>query len=210
MGSAVKPIKTGRRVQVGTSQPRRAASPIDKAKAYEVVWQDVAPLFEAARPIVGCCFVYFIGEPDGGPVKIGVSKDPVARLRGMQTGNPRRLRIERVLIGAQWIEKLLHEIWEEYAIKSARATGKSDVAPGTEWFEPIVRPNLLAVIATAAQNQINYIAGIPDDVDLIDVAELERCVRAAHGEHGIEAKRRDVLRYLANNGGGGIARGTRV
>lgn len=69
---------------------RRPQSPIDKAKGYEIIWPQVSQLFEAVRHFDNPSFVYLIGEADG-PLKIGVSKDPIARLRGMQTGNPQRL-----------------------------------------------------------------------------------------------------------------------
>jgi hypothetical protein len=82
-------------------------SPLDKAAGHEVAWRRVSDVFDAARQIRNCKFVYFIGEDDDGPVKIGVAKDPISRLRAMQTGNPRRLRVEHVLVGDMDVEKLL-------------------------------------------------------------------------------------------------------
>lgn len=38
------------------------------------------------------CFIYVIGRPDG-PVKIGISADPICRVRELQTGCPFRLTI---------------------------------------------------------------------------------------------------------------------
>lgn len=142
--------------------PRKHDSPLDKAKAYEVVWGQVAPIFEAARPYGNNSFVYLVGEPDG-PVKIGISKDPIARLRTMQTGNPRRLRIEYVLIGDMPTEKLLHEFWEPHAISSLASRSLPGSAPGTEWFKADARAELLPIIETAVRYQLALLRRIPDE-----------------------------------------------
>ena len=43
-------------------------------------------------------YVYFIGDSHGGPTKIGMSRsDPHARLKSIQTGNPRRLGFRLLL-----------------------------------------------------------------------------------------------------------------
>jgi hypothetical protein len=134
-------------VPVGASRNARAKSPLDKAKGYEVVWKQVAPLFRrGARPTATPRSSTSSAKADDGPIKIGVSKDPISRLRTMQTGNPRRLRIEYVLMGDTNIERLLHELWEPFAIFSARTAGKPDAAPGTEWFTPDTRKALLPIV----------------------------------------------------------------
>lgn len=38
-------------------------------------------------------YVYLIAESDNGPVKIGVAKNPGARIVELQVGNPKRLRL---------------------------------------------------------------------------------------------------------------------
>lgn len=199
MGSPVKlNVRTGGRVPIRAKRVPKFASPLDRAKGYEVAWQQVAPLFEAAREIEDVSFVYFIGEDgDDGPIKIGVAKDPVSRLRGMQTGNPRRLRIEQVLIGRCHLEKLLHELWEPFVIKSVRAQRTVGAAPGTEWFRADARPQLLPIIATAAAEQVSYLLQAEGEVG----AETERIVRDAHVAHGFVAQGRDVSRTLARGAG---------
>lgn len=162
---------------------QRYKSPLDKAKGYEVIWPQVAPLFEAARNIVNCCFVYVIAEADG-PLKIGKANDPISRLRTMQTGNPRRLRIEHVLIGDIALEKLLHDYWESFAILSARGEanrgkGNLNAAPGTEWFSPEAREKLLPIIADAATRQIDILSKADE---IVHIGDLERSVRDAHAE----------------------------
>jgi hypothetical protein len=104
--------------------PSKRTSPLDKAYGHEVSWPATSALFELSRDVVSG-FVYVIGEEDGGAVKIGVASDPVKRLRQMQTGNPRRLRIEYVLFGGLSLEKQLHEIWRDLACRSRRAQVRS-------------------------------------------------------------------------------------
>lgn len=208
MGSAAKfNTRSGGPIPIRARRPRKPVSPIDKAKGYEVVWQQVSALFDAARPIQAVSFVYFIGEENDGPIKIGVAKDPISRLRAMQTGNPRRLRIEQVLIGHGTLEKLLHELWEPFAIKSARAQGKVGVAPGTEWFQPAVRAELLPIIATAASTQADYLLQATGSIDPDDT---EQIVRDAHVAHGFVAQGRDHVRLLARGAGYVVSRPSRL
>jgi hypothetical protein len=159
-----------------TPRRKHARSPLDKAKAHEVVWSEVAPLFEAARPWLDASFVYVIGEPDDGPLKIGFSKDPIGRLRSMQTGNPRRLRIEHVLVGAMATEKLLHQFWEPHAILSAGSKG----LPGSEWFKPEARKRFRPIIEDAVGFQIELL----ESGEQTSFAELEDVVRDAHRRNG--------------------------
>lgn len=188
MGTSVRNARSGEKVPIGASRKRTHASPIDKAKGYEIVWRQVSAVFEAARPIQNASFVYFIGEETDGPLKIGVSKDPISRLRAMQTGNSRRLRIEQILVGTLDTEKLLHEIWASYAIYSARTEGKADALPGTEWFTAEAREHMLPIIATAAEKQVEHLGSTTGEVAEQD---LQRLVREAHGAHGMTAHRRD-------------------
>lgn len=181
-------------------------SPLDKAAGYEVVWQQVSTLFEAARRIQDMQFVYFIGEPDDGPVKIGTTKDPIARLRKMQTGNPRRLRIEHVLVGDESVEKLLHEFWGSHAIYAPHRRAKA-MTPGTEWFEPTIRAELFPIIETATEHQAAFLTEAKGD---IPIDSLERLVRQAHIALGFIAKRYDEGRLLAAGAGYVVRRPSRI
>lgn len=187
------------------TQPYKHRSPIDKAKAYEVVWNQVSGLFDASRNYVDSCFVYIIGEEDDGPLKIGYSKDPIARLRTMQTGNPRRLRIEYALVGDMRLEKLLHELWEPFAIISSRSAGKPNAAPGTEWFTPMARETLLPILADAAHRQSERLRTPAAGFD-----ELEQIVRDAHADSGFIARGRDEVRLLAQGAGYVVQRPSRI
>lgn len=196
--AAVKPIRSRNVVPIGASQPRKVASPIDKAKGYEIVWEQVSGIFSATRGIQNPSFVYLIGEADG-PLKIGVSKDPIARLRGMQTGNPRRLRIEYAVVGHQSLEKLLHEFWEHYAICSPAKTRNPDAAPGTEWFRAEIREQLTPIIETAVEQQIATLMSTAGPE--VSGDGMEQIVRDAHVAHGFIATGRDTVRVLAPGAG---------
>lgn len=190
--------------------PLKPRSPIDKAKGYEVVWTQVSGIFEALRPFENACFVYVIGEADG-PLKIGLSKDPISRLRAMQTGNPRRLRIEYVLAGDMALEKLLHELWEPFAVYSmageaVRGKGNPNAAPGTEWFKPEAREMLLPILADAVKRQLELLTPAGD----VELPALERAVRDAHAESGFVAKRRDQTRLLGAVVGYSVQRPSRI
>lgn len=169
------------RISAGTrSQRSNHGSPLDKATAHEVVWEQVGDLFNAARPFGRPEFIYFVAQEDG-PIKIGRSKEPISRLRSMQTGNPRRLRVEFVLLGECKLEKRLHHIWEAYAISSARSLASNVPAPpGTEWFRSEVRDLLLPVVSGALDRQLARI-GEGGDVFL---NELCADVLRAHADHG--------------------------
>ena len=172
------------------SRPNRQfKSPLDKAKAWEIDWPTVAPMFEATRDLHTRrrvpTYVYFIGEEDEGAIKIGFGKDPIARLRSMQTGNPRRLKVEGLLVGTMHLEKLLHELWEEFAIIATGRRGKVDVLPGTEWHRPEVRQTLFPIVKTAMQLQLDYLYEGDEDPDgtparAIYLDKLEDFARAAH------------------------------
>ncbi len=170
MGAAVKGIDRG--VRGKRPRPRRTyESPIDKAKPWEVVWPQVAPVFDAARGVEGVEFVYVISEGEGGPLKIGKAKDPISRLRTMQTGNSRRLKLEFVVMGNFVCERLLQEMFEPFAIRSVAKRNRERTNPGTEWFRPEVRGSLAAVLPEAARRQFAYL-NTPGDHHFDRLAEI--------------------------------------
>lgn len=184
------------RLKIGQQPKERVwESPIDHAKGYEVRWPNVAPLFEAVRGVRNLSFVYVIREEGDGPIKIGVAKDPIKRLRSMQTGNPRRLRIEYVLIGLMDIEKLLHELWEPYAIIAPHRRNKVDAPPGTEWFQPDVCEALFPILETAVDMQLEHLSELTDGK--IKTEDLETALRIAHAKHDFVFKPREERRVLA-------------
>jgi hypothetical protein len=71
-------------------------------------------------------YVYFIQEVGGGPVKIGFALTPTDRLRALQTGNPRKLRIVRtVRCEFRAYERHLHRYYAPFHL-------------AREWFKPEV------------------------------------------------------------------------
>jgi hypothetical protein len=157
------------------SRHKAPMSPLDRAATWEIKWQQTAPIFEAARAIESPCFVYFIGEEDDGPIKIGTAKDPVLRLRDLQTGNPRRLQIEYVLVGDARLEQLLHVFWGPYMISPDRGRKFAD----TEWFITNVRHQLEPVVRRAIEAQLKLL----NEGETL-LKNLGRAVRDVHSEHG--------------------------
>mgnify|MGYP003402269466 CR=1 FL=1 len=72
--------------------------------------------------------IYFIVTEDYQYMKIGFSKDPARRLRGLQTGCPYRLRILFTIPGSKELEAHLHTVYHNYRING-------------EWFQ--IEPSLL-------------------------------------------------------------------
>tara|TARA_B100000131_G_C18023053_1_gene575364 strand:+ start:493 stop:786 length:294 start_codon:yes stop_codon:yes gene_type:complete len=66
-------------------------------------------------------FLYIIQSDLTGMIKIGRSKDPVKRLKQLQTGNPNELKLIASFKDQGWKEKIIHE-----SLKSFRLKG--------EWF----------------------------------------------------------------------------
>lgn len=77
--------------------------------------------------------VYFIQAENGGPIKIGYSTDPEARVRALQPGHPERLVLRRSFPGGSLEEAALHRIFARYRLQG-------------EWFSPVP---LLAGLADA-------------------------------------------------------------
>src|SRR5262245_40857180 len=71
--------------------------------------------------------IYFIREDDQGPIKIGMAKDPERRLRVLQTGNHKRLRMIAIVPGGRSEEAALHRRFQDLRIEK------------TEWFQPVER-----------------------------------------------------------------------
>ncbi len=69
--------------------------------------------------------VYFIQESGSGCIKIGSSKDPVGRLKSIQSHNPNSLKLLKVIDGGIKEEKILHRLFFRERIRSAG-----------EWFVP--------------------------------------------------------------------------
>lgn len=73
----------------------------------------------------GCAVssVYFIQAGVGGPIKVGVSVDPISRMAQMQTGMPETLRLLAFIPGTRDDERKLHDRLARHRIRG-------------EWFHP--------------------------------------------------------------------------
>lgn len=78
-------------------------------------------------------WVYFVQSSIGGPVKIGRSSNPIARLSALQTAHPHPLRIIAKMAGGIEVERSLHRLF-----------AASRIRPDGEWFNPT--PDLVAFI----------------------------------------------------------------
>lgn len=73
---------------------------------------------EKKERTTGKSSVYFIQSDRGGPVKIGRSKKPKQRVKGVQTGNPYKLVIRLLIINAGGrLEKKLHKLFQANNIR---------------------------------------------------------------------------------------------
>lgn len=191
-------VARARTGKVFSKPSSRKRTPLQKARGDELVWAQVAPVLEAGQEFADVCYLYFVGEEDEGPLKIGTAKDPVGRLRDLQVGNPRRLKIEYLLFGDVVLEKLMHQFWEDYAIFSVRTRKRVDAAPNTEWFKSEVRTALFPILKTAVELQLHAVENYRFTAEW-----AEEYVRRAHITHGFIAKGRDEVRLARNAAGGG-------
>ena len=60
-------------------------------------------------------YLYFIQSDVTGMIKVGRSKDPVKRLKQLQTGNPNKLKLIASFENSGWKEKIIHERLEKWS-----------------------------------------------------------------------------------------------
>lgn len=61
--------------------------------------------------------LYIIQSDNTGMIKIGRSKDPLKRLKQLQTGNPNKLKLIAYFDNMGWREKELHEQLSRYRLE---------------------------------------------------------------------------------------------
>jgi hypothetical protein len=91
-------------------------------------------------------FIYFIQDGDDGPVKIGYSNKPDVRLRNLQTGNYRELRLCHVIPGDLSVEKQLHQRFEPARIRG-------------EWFGREYLPVIVSFAGGLADSMVRQYDG---------------------------------------------------
>lgn len=95
------------------------------------------------RPLDDADVIYFVQAEEGGPVKIGRTKDPKARLASLQTGSAVPLVVRRLFAGGARAEAEIHERLDDYRL-------------GGEWFSP--SRDVAAVALAIGQNGNLWIA----------------------------------------------------
>jgi hypothetical protein len=180
------------------------------AHGTEIHWGAVTPIIKIAKSArVGGPWVYAIGEPDDGPLKIGVAKNPINRLRQLQTGNPRHLTIERLIIGTGHDESYLHALWHSHVIPSSKRRPNSgpngDIPLETEWFRPEARPEIHKIFSAIAIRHMSILydwrEGIFGD-DAIAVRDaFTLAISEIIEEHGLIVMGGDSDQFLAEGGG---------
>lgn len=112
------------------------------------------------------CFVYVVQEDGDEAIKVGTARDPLERLKTLQTGNRRELRLLYVLPGTHDTEAYFHRrLW------LCRVRG--------EWFEGEAVPPFLDYIADLARKMVDqYVPGSGEAPHVFDVeAPRTRTVR---------------------------------
>lgn len=69
------------------------------------------------QPRANWTWIYFIQGKNGGPIKIGQSTDPRARLKQLQTSNPETLVLRRVVNAPEEMEARLHALFRDDQIR---------------------------------------------------------------------------------------------
>lgn len=68
--------------------------------------------------------IYFIQSGTDGPIKIGYSQDPTNRLKQLQTGSPKKLKLLCAVEGGFELERRLHDSLCQYHLNN-------------EWYHPV-------------------------------------------------------------------------
>lgn len=169
------------------------------AHASEINWEHVTPVLKGAQR-GDIPYVYFIAEPDDGHLKIGTAADPIKRLRILQTGNPRRLCIERVIYGDTVHERLLHAYFKPWMADGKQRTTnfKPSHAKDSEWFLPAARKRILE----AAELILLYQQHLPHtDGGGLTVEELGGAINNAMSALEYELHEQDEARLLGRIAG---------
>ena len=68
-------------------------------------------------------YIYFVQAGEKGPVKVGLSKNPMSRVKQLQTSNPHTLKLLGIIPGDRETEEMIHDKFEDHRLEG-------------EWFEP--------------------------------------------------------------------------
>jgi hypothetical protein len=79
--------------------------------------QMVTAKFPTASDWMTATYLYVIGVPDQGPVKIGISAEPGLRLRALQTGYPFGLEVLAQCHGGEEAEEMVHKLFQKEKLR---------------------------------------------------------------------------------------------
>lgn len=179
-----------------TSMPRDLLSGVHGS---EINWDHVPGVLAGRQP-GRMPYVYFIAEAGDGYIKIGTARHPVKRLRELQTGNPRHLKIERVIHGDTEIEKLMHGYFRDDVVggrQQLSTTFQNSRARDTEWFDPGARERIFEAAEEIWYRQVEL-----KPVDgFITIEMLQVAVAEAMDSLGHTLRGQDELRFLARTMG---------
>lgn len=88
-----------------------------------------------ARSLVPDTWLYFIQAGSTGPIKIGVAKHPLERMKTLQTASPVELFFRALEWSSAGVERDLHRIFAAHRVRG-------------EWFAP--HPDLFSFVAEVA------------------------------------------------------------
>lgn len=63
------------------------------------------------------CYIYFITNEEEGLVKIGFSKNPLGRLKQIETANGGKLKLAKVIKGTRQEEVKYHKVFSRYKVR---------------------------------------------------------------------------------------------
>lgn len=184
-------------------KPNIRGNLLSNAHGSEIDWEHAAPILRLQQ-LGQIPFVYFVREQPEGAIKIGAATHPIRRLRELQVGNPRRLKIERLVFGDVTAERLIQTYLAEFAIggKPRASTFKAPHAPPTEWFESTAYDRIMRAAGEIllAQRMLEL---RPEGHT---VGELCAAIHETMQGLGYTLRRQDEARLLGRGGGYAIVK----
>jgi T5orf172 domain len=105
-------------------------------------------------------FVYFIQEENRGYIKIGSAENVEKRLKGLQVGNPDKLKILHKTSGGQNLELFLHKKFKEYHIRGEWFRDSEEIINYIDYlkFEDEFYGRVLSIVEFAISNGFDLIS----------------------------------------------------
>lgn len=145
--------------------PNRPPRPYSHQREMREVWdskatpdrETKAALERWPQVVKDPLYVYFIQGESGGAVKIGQARDPHARRRELQCGNPDELVLVALVLANDETERSIHLTWRRDALVRG------------EWFGGGFEDVIVSLAAEACRRQL---AAHDDGVPLFDITEM--------------------------------------